>query len=103
MGGDNVISSDRRRRRRAVDGEQLLALGARCAKAGRAKEDGVGRTAVVLVGVVASPPAVAELMQEYAVPETSTAFGIDQSYNEASLVRPAASETRLIDLYLRRL
>ena len=42
-------------------------------------------------------------MQEYAVPETSTAFGIDQSYNEASLVRPAASETRLIDLYLRRL
>ena len=56
-----MISSDRRRRRRAVDGEQLLALGARRAKAGRPKEDGVGRTAVVLVGVVASPPAVAEL------------------------------------------
>ena len=65
-----MISSDRRRRRRAVDGEQLLALGAAavaeagreaCTKAGRAKEDGVGRTAVVLVGVVASPPAVAEL------------------------------------------
>ena len=55
-----MISSDRRRRRRAVDGEQLLALGARRAKAGRPKEDGVGRTAVVLVGVVASPPPVAE-------------------------------------------
>ena len=52
------MSSDRRRWRRAVDGEQLLALGAcgaaavakargeACAKAGRAKEDGVGRAAV---------------------------------------------------------
>ena len=55
------MSSHRRRRRRAVDGEQLLAPGARRAEAERAKEDGVGRTAVVLVGVVASPPAVAEL------------------------------------------
>ena len=64
------LSSHRRRRRRAVNGEQLLALDAAavaeagreaCTKAGRAKEDGVGRTAVVLVGVVASPPAVAEL------------------------------------------
>ena len=48
MEGDNVLSSDRRRRRRAVDGEQLLALGAcgtaavaeagreACTKAGRA-------------------------------------------------------------------
>ena len=64
MEGDNVISSDRRRRRRAVDGEQLLALGARHAKAGRPKEDGVGRAAVVVIigrGGVAPPPAVAEL------------------------------------------
>ena len=58
-----LMSSDRRRRRRAVDGEQLFALGAAavakaggeaCAKARRAKEDGVGRAAVVLVGVVAA-------------------------------------------------
>ena len=56
-----MISSDRRRRRRAVDGEQLLALGARRAKTRRAKEDGVGRAAVVLiVDSVASPPAVAD-------------------------------------------
>ena len=55
------LSSHGRRRRRAVDGEQLLALGARRAKTRRAKEDGVGAAAVVLVGVVASPPAVAEL------------------------------------------
>lgn len=62
------MSSHRGRRRRAVDGEQLLALGAAavaeagreaCAKAGRAKEDGVGRAAVVLV-VGASPPPVAD-------------------------------------------
>ena len=52
------LSSDRRRRRRAVDGEQLLALSAAavaeagreaCTKAGRAKEDGVGRAAVVVL------------------------------------------------------
>ena len=52
------LSSHGRRRRRAVDGEQLLALGAAavakaggeaCAKAGRAKEDGVGRAAVVVL------------------------------------------------------
>ena len=63
------MSSHRRRRRRAVDGEQFLALGAAavakaggeaCAKAGRAKEDGVGRAAVVIVDSVASPPAVAD-------------------------------------------
>ena len=63
------LSSHRGRRRRAVDGEQLLALGAAavakaggeaCAKAGRAKEDGVGRAAVVIVDSVASPPAVAQ-------------------------------------------
>ena len=53
-----MISSDRRRRRRAVNGEQLLALGARRAKAGRPKEDGVGRTAVVVLVAGASPPAV---------------------------------------------
>ena len=56
------MSSDRRRWRRAVDGEQLLALGAAavakaggeaCAEAGRAKEDGVGRAAVVIVDSVA--------------------------------------------------
>ena len=56
------LSSDRRRRRRAVDGKQLLALGASavaksggeaCAEAGRAKEDGVGRAAVVIVDSVA--------------------------------------------------
>ena len=59
------LSSHGRRRRRAVDGEQLLALGAAavtktggeaCAKAGRAKEDGVGRAAVVVL--VAPPPSV---------------------------------------------
>ena len=66
-----MISSDRRRRRRAVDGEQLLALdaaavakagGEACTKAGRAKEDGVGRAAVVFTanGVVAAPAPVAE-------------------------------------------
>ena len=64
-----MISSHRRRRRRAVDGEQLLALDAAavakagreaCAKTRRAKEDGVGAAAVALVGVVASPPPVAE-------------------------------------------
>ena len=65
------LSSDRRRRRRAVDGEQLLALSAAavaeagreaCTKAGRAKEDGVGRATVVFTanGVVASPPPVAD-------------------------------------------
>ena len=65
------LSSNRRRRRRAVDGEQLLALSAAavaeagreaCTKAGRAKEDGVGRATVVFTanGVVASPPAVAD-------------------------------------------
>ena len=62
------LSSHWRRRRRAVDGEQLLALGAAavakaggeaCTKAWRAKEDGVGRAAVVLV-VGASPPPVAD-------------------------------------------
>ena len=62
------LSSNRRRRRRAVDGEQLLALdaaavakagGEACTKAWRAKEDGVGRAAVVLV-VGASPPPVAD-------------------------------------------
>ena len=62
------LSSNRRRRRRAVDGEQLLALGAAavaeagreaCTKAGRAKEDGVGRAAVVIL-VGASPPPVAQ-------------------------------------------
>ena len=59
------LSSHRRRRRRAVDGEQLLALGAAAvaeagrearAKAGRAKEDGVGRAAVVLVAGTSPPP-----------------------------------------------
>ena len=63
------LSSHGRRRRRAVDGEQLLALGAAavaeaggeaCAKAGRAKEDGVGRAAVVIVVAGASPPPVAD-------------------------------------------
>ena len=63
------LSSHGRRRRRAVDGEQLLALGAAavaeagreaCAKAGRAKEDGVGRAAVVVVVAGASPPPVAQ-------------------------------------------
>ena len=67
MGG--MVDSHGRRRRRAVDGEQLLALGATavakaggeaCAEAGRAKEDGVGRAAVVIVDSVASPPAVAD-------------------------------------------
>ena len=67
MGG--MVDSHGRRRRRAVDGEQLLALGAAAvaeagrearAEAGRAKEDGVGRAAVVLVGVVAAPAPVAE-------------------------------------------
>ena len=62
------LSSHGRRRRRAVDGEQLLALGAAavakaggeaCAKTRRAKEDGVGRAAVVLV-IGASPPPVAD-------------------------------------------
>ena len=52
------LSSHGRRRRRAVDGEQLLALGAAAvaeagwearAEAGRAKEDGVGRAAVVVL------------------------------------------------------
>ena len=66
-----LMSSHRRRRRRAVNGEQLLALGASavakaggeaCAKAGRAKEDGVGRAAVVFTanGVVAPSPPVAD-------------------------------------------
>ena len=64
------LSSHGRRRRRAVDGEQLLALGAAavakaggeaCAEAGSAKEDGVGRAAVVIVDSVASPPAVAHV------------------------------------------
>ena len=64
------LSSHGRRRRRAVDGEQLLALGAAAvaeagrearAEAGRAKEDGVGRAAVVIVDSVASPPAVAHV------------------------------------------
>ena len=68
MGNRMGLSSHRGRRRRAVDGEQLLALGAAavakaggeaCTKAGRAKEDGVGRAAVVLV-VGASPPPVAD-------------------------------------------
>ena len=63
------MDSHGRRRRRAVDGEQLLALGAAAvaeagrearAEAGRAKEDGVGRAAVVIVDSVASPPAVAD-------------------------------------------
>ena len=54
---EGMRSSDRRRRRRAVDGEQLLALGARRAKTRRAKEDGVGAAAVVFTanGVVAAP------------------------------------------------
>ena len=61
------LSSHRGRRRRAVDGEQLLALGAAAvaeagrearAEAGRAKEDGVGRAAVVVL--VASPATVAD-------------------------------------------
>ena len=58
-----MVDSHGRRRRRAVDGEQLLALGAAAvaeagrearAEAGRAKEDGVGRAAVVFTanGVV---------------------------------------------------
>ena len=55
-----MVDSHGRRRRRAVDGEQLLALGAAavaeaggeaCAEAGRAKEDGVGRAAVVIVDI----------------------------------------------------
>ena len=59
------MSSHGRRRRRAVNGKQLLALGAAavaeaggeaCAKAPRAKEDGVGRAAVVLVVGASSPP-----------------------------------------------
>ena len=63
------LSSHRRRRRRAVDGEQLLALGAAavaeaggeaCTKAGRAKEDGVGRAAVVVLVASASPATVPE-------------------------------------------
>ena len=65
------MDSHGRRRRRAVNGKQLLALGAAavaeagreaCTKAGRAKEDGVGRATVVFTanGVVASPPAVAD-------------------------------------------
>ena len=62
-----MVDSHGRRRRRAVDGEQLLALGAAavakaggeaCAKAGRAKEDGVGRAAVIII--VAAPPPVAD-------------------------------------------
>ena len=62
------MSSHWRRRRRAVDGEQLFALGAAavakaggeaCAEAGRAKEDGVGRAAIVVL-VAASPATVAE-------------------------------------------
>ena len=65
-----MVDSHGRRRRRAVDGEQLLALGAAavakaggeaCAKAGRAKEDGVGRAAVVVLVAGASPPPVAEV------------------------------------------
>ena len=63
-----MVDSHGRRRRRAVDGEQLLALGAAavaeagreaCTKAGRAKEDGVGRAAIVVL-VAASPATVAE-------------------------------------------
>ena len=63
------LSSHGRRRRRAVDGEQLLALGAAAvaeagrearAEAGRAKEDGVGRAAVVVLVAGASPPPVPE-------------------------------------------
>ena len=70
MGNRMGLSSHRGRRRRAVDGEQLLALGAAavakaggeaCAKAGRAEDNGVGRAAVVLVAG-ASPPPVAELI-----------------------------------------
>ena len=64
-----MVDSYGRRRRRAVDGEQLLALGAAavakaggeaCAKAGRAKEDGVGRAAVVVLVAGASPATVAD-------------------------------------------
>ena len=66
-----MISSDRRRRRRAVNGEQLLALDAAavaeagreaCTKAGRAKEDGVGAAAIVVIdrGGVAPPAPVAD-------------------------------------------
>ena len=64
-----LMSSHGRRRRRAFDREQFLALGAAavaeagreaCAEAGRAKEDGGGRAAVVLVGVVAAPAPVAD-------------------------------------------
>ena len=66
MGG--MVDSHGRRRRRAVDGEQLLAFGAAAvakargearAKARRAKEDGVGRAAVVVLAG-ASPPPVAD-------------------------------------------
>merc|ERR1719331_2197086 len=63
------LSSHRRRQRRAVDGEQFLALGAAAvakaggearAEAGRAKEDGVGRAAVVVLVAGASPTPVPE-------------------------------------------
>jgi hypothetical protein len=40
-------------------------------------------------------------LREHAVPETSTAFEIDSADNEASLVTPAASQMRLIDLCRR--
>ena len=59
------LSSHWRRRRRAVDGEQLLALGASAvaeagrearAEAGRAKEDGVGRAAVVMYAYSTNSP-----------------------------------------------
>ena len=71
-----LMSSHGRRRRRAFDREQFLALGAAavaeagreaCAEAGRAKEDGVGRAAVVLVGV-SSPPAVADRVVRFFFP-----------------------------------
>ena len=64
-----MVDSHGRRRRRAVNGEQLLALGAAAvaeagrearAEAGRAKEDGVGRAAVVVLVAGASPPPVAD-------------------------------------------
>ena len=64
-----MVDSHGRRRRRAVDGEQLLAFGAAAvakargearAKARRAKEDGVGRAAVVII-VVAAPAPMADL------------------------------------------
>ena len=85
MGNRMGLSSHRGRRRRAVDGEQLLALGA---------------AAVAKAGGEACAKA-RRPMQEFAVPVTCTAFEVMPPTTRRQSCTLAALQMRLSDWFLR--